>query len=97
LRDKSIPLSQELPVNRRNGKSKKTIKSLNGNFELSTGTERDCVPQFAKKHQTTLSDEIEGEIIALDGLGVNYKDISFHLQEMLGWRFSLEPWPLCDR
>jgi len=57
----------------RNGKSKKTIKSLNGNFELSTPRDRSGTfsPQLIKKHQTTLSDEIEGKIIALDGLGMS--------------------------
>jgi len=82
LREKSIPLAQELSVKRRNGKSKKTIKSLSGNFDLPTPRDRRGTfsPQFVKKHQTTLSDEREGKIIALDGLGVNYQDISFHLQ-----------------
>jgi len=52
-------LSEEVASNRRNGKSKKTIKSLNGNFELSTPRDRSGTfsPQLTKKHQTTLSDE----------------------------------------
>ena len=33
-------LGQEIAANRRNGKSKKTIKSLNGNFELNTPRDR---------------------------------------------------------
>lgn len=33
-------LGQEVAANRRNGKSKKTIKSLNGNFELNTPRDR---------------------------------------------------------
>jgi len=33
-------LAQNIAANRRNGKSKKTIKSLNGNFELSTPRDR---------------------------------------------------------
>lgn len=32
-------LGQEISANRRNGKSQKTIKSLNGNFELRTPRE----------------------------------------------------------
>lgn len=83
-------LAQELSVNRRNGKSKKTIKSLNGNFELSTPRDRRGTfsPQLVKKHQTTISNEIEGKIIALYGLGMSYKDISSHLQEMYGLEVS---------
>ena len=33
-------LAQEISANRRNGKSKKTIKSLDGNFELETPRDR---------------------------------------------------------
>jgi len=75
-------LSEEVASNRRNGKSKKTIKSLNGNFELSTPRDRSGTfsPQLIKKHQTTLSDEIKGKIIALYGLGMSCKDISSHLE-----------------
>jgi len=79
-------LGQELNANRRNGKSKKNIKSLNGGFELKTPRDRAGTfsPQLVKKHQTTLSDEIEEKIIALYGLGMSYKDISGHLEEIYG-------------
>lgn len=83
-------LGQEISANRRNGKSKKTIKSLNGNFELTTPRDRDgsFSPLLVKKHQTTLNDEIEKKIIALYGLGMSYNDISFHIQEMYGLEVS---------
>ena len=83
-------LGQEIAANRRNGKSTKTIKSLNGNFELRTPRDRDGTfsPQLVKKHQTTLNDEIEQKIIALYGLGMSYKDISSHIEEMYGIEVS---------
>lgn len=83
-------LGQEVVANRRNGKSKKTIKALNGNFELNTPRDRagSFSPQLIKKHQTTLNDELEEKIIALYGLGMSYKDISAHLQEMYGIEIS---------
>ena len=83
-------LGKEISTNRRNGKSKKTIKSLNGNFELNTPRDRDnsFSPQLVKKHQTTLNDELEQKIIALYGLGMSYKDISTHIQEMYGLEVS---------
>lgn len=83
-------LGQEISANRRNGKTKKTIKSLNGNFELKTPRDRDgtFTPQIVKKHQTTLTDEIEQKIIALYGLGMSYNDISAHLQEIYGLEIS---------
>lgn len=83
-------LGQEINANRRNGKSRKTIKSLNGNFELCTPRDRDGTfsPQLVKKHQTSLSDEIEQKIIALYGLGMSYQDISAHLNEIYGLEVS---------
>jgi transposase-like protein len=84
-------LGQEINSNRRNGKSRKTIKSLNGNFELCTPRDRDGTfsPQLVKKHQTTLNDEIEQKIIALYGLGMSYQDISAHLNEIYGLEVSV--------
>ena len=71
-------LGQEINANRRNGKSKKNIKLLNGGFELKTPRNRAGTfsPQLVKKLQTTLNYEIEEKIIALYGLGMSYKDIS---------------------
>ena len=83
-------LGQEVSANRRNGKSKKTIKSLNGSFELETPRDRDGTfsPKIVKKHQTTLSDEIEQKIIALYGLGMSYNDMAAHLKEIYGLEIS---------
>ena len=79
-------LGQEMAANRRNGKSKKNIKTLNGSFELNTPRDRAGTfsPQLVKKHQTTLSDEIEEKIIAMYGLGMSYKDMSSHLEDIYG-------------
>jgi putative transposase len=69
---------------------RKTIKSLNGNFELETPRDRDSTfsPKIVKKHQTTLSDEIEQKILALYGLGMSYNDIAAHLKEIYGLEIS---------
>lgn len=83
-------LSEEVSRNRRNGKTRKTIKSLNGNFELETPRDREGTfsPQIVKKHQTTLTDEIEKKIIALYGLGMSYNDMAAHLKEIYGLEIS---------
>jgi transposase-like protein len=44
----------------------------------------DFEPQIVKKHQTMLSDEIEGKILSMYGLGMSYKDISSHITELYG-------------
>jgi transposase-like protein len=71
--------------NRRNGVNKKTIKGTSdGTFELETPRDRNGTfePQIVKKHQTTISDEIEEKIISMYGLGMSYRDISSHLEEI---------------
>ena len=71
--------------NRRNGSNKKTIKGTSdGTFELETPRDRNGTfePQIIKKHQTTISDEIEEKIISMYGLGMSYRDISSHLEEI---------------
>lgn len=83
-------LSQDIVGNRRNGKSSKTIKTGSGSFELNTPRDRNSTfsPQLIKKNQTSMSDELEEKIIAMYGLGMSYKDISSHLEEMYGVQVS---------
>jgi len=70
--------------NRRNGYNKKTVKSSSGAFELATPRDREgrFEPQIVKKHQTTISDEIEEKILSLYALGMSYKDIQSHIEEL---------------
>ncbi len=71
--------------NRRNGYNKKTIKgSAEGSFELETPRDRNGTfePQIVKKHQTTISDEIEEKILSMYGLGMSYKDIASHIEDI---------------
>ncbi|MCG3684567.1 MULTISPECIES: IS256 family transposase [Aliarcobacter] len=72
-------------ANRRNGFNSKTIKGTSdGNFELDTPRDRNGTfePQIVKKHQTTISDEIEEKILSMYGLGMSYTDISSHIEEI---------------
>lgn len=71
--------------NRRNGYNSKTIKGTSdGSFELDTPRDRNGTfePVIVKKHQTTISDEIEEKILSMYGLGMSYKDISNHIEEI---------------
>ena len=79
-------LAEEVAENRRNGKSRKTVKSTTGTFELETPRDRAGTfePQLVKKHQRTVSDEIETKILSMFGLGMSYADISGHVEEMYG-------------
>ena len=70
--------------NRRNGYNRKTVKSSSGEFELATPRDREgsFEPQIVKKHQTTISDEIEEKILSMYALGMSYRDISKHIEEI---------------
>ena len=76
--------------NRKNGTSKKTIKSSEGSFELETPRDRESSfePDIVKKRETILADNLEGKIIGLYGLGTSLRDISSHIKEMYGTEIS---------
>ena len=83
-------LVEDEEPNRKNGSSRKTIKSPSGSFELDTPRDRSgsFEPQLIKKHQTHLTDEIERKIISLFGLGMGYQDIASHVAELYGLSVS---------
>lgn len=76
--------------NRKNGYSRKTIKSPSGSFELETPRDRDgsFEPQFIKKHQTHLTDELERKILSLYASGNSYDSIREHLKDYYDIAFS---------
>ena len=76
--------------NRRNGTTKKTMKSGNGSFELETPRDRNgsFEPEIVKKNQTHMSDEIESKMLSLFGLGNSYGQISQHIEDIYGVSFS---------
>lgn len=79
-------LQADETTNRKNGYSRKTMKSPSGSFELETPRDRAGTfePQLIKKHQTYLTDAIERKIISLFGLGMSYQDIACHVAELYG-------------
>lgn len=83
-------LAQDDSPNRKNGYSKKTVKTSVGQFELDTPRDREgsFEPQLVKKHQTKLTPEIDQKILGLYALGTSYRDIRFHIQELYGIEVS---------
>ncbi len=79
-------LAEDVAGNSRNGKSRKTLKSTSGKFELETPRDRSGTfePKLVTKHQHTVSDEIETKILSMYGLGMSYSDIAGHVEEMYG-------------
>lgn len=72
--------------NRKNGSSKKTVKSSVGAFELDTPRDRQgsFEPQLIKKNQTKLTDELDPKILSMFSLGMSYRDIRGHVEDMYG-------------
>ena len=83
-------LDSETEPNRKNGSSKKTIKSSVGQFELETPCDRAGTfePQLVKKNQTKLNDEIDRKILSMYALVMSYRDIRGHVQDMYGIEVS---------
>ncbi|SUO96504.1 Transposase and inactivated derivatives [Suttonella ornithocola] len=77
-------LEQHPNSNRRNGYSKKTVKSTVGSFELETPRDRngEFEPVLVKKHQTKLTPEIDNRILSLFSHGMSYKTIKDHIAEI---------------
>ena len=83
-------LAEEVVPNRKNGKTSKTVKSTAGPFELDTPRDRAGTfePQLVKKHQTSVSDEIEAKILSMYGLGMSYRDIATQVEDLYGIKVS---------
>ena len=79
-------LDNDQEPNRKNGSSTKTIKSAAGSFELNTPRDRSgsFEPQLVKKNQTTLTDEIDEKILSMFSMGMSYRDIHKHIEDMYG-------------
>ena len=76
--------------NRKNGHNSKTIKTRESSFILDAPRDRNASfePQIVKKNQTVLTEELDDKIIALYGLGMSYRDISSHIEEIYGIEIS---------
>ena len=76
--------------NRKNGYTSKNLKTSHNSFKLDTPRDRDGTfePKIVKKNQTVLTEELDNKIIGLYALGMSYRDISNHIEEMYGINIS---------
>ena len=76
--------------NSRNGYSEKTLKTSLGDLELAIPRDRkgEFQPQMVKKHQTTLSGDIEEKILSMYAKGMTTGDIEAHIREIYGLEVS---------
>lgn len=75
--------------NSRNGKSRKTLKSEQGDLEIAIPRDRQgsFEPKLVRKHQTRW-DGLDDKIIALYARGMTVRDIQAQLEEMYGVEVS---------
>lgn len=70
--------------NKRNGKGTKTLKTMDGTVTIETPQDRQSsfTPNIVKKRETVLAENLAPKIIGLYGLGMSFRDISSHIEEM---------------
>lgn len=78
------------PENRKNGHTKKTVKTGLGPVNIHPPRDRKGAfePKLIGKWDRSLAPEIEQQILALYGIGTSYTDIRFHLKRMYGMEYS---------
>jgi putative transposase len=78
--------------NSRNGHTKKTVKSQFGKIELDIPRDADGEhePIIVKKHQRTISSDLEGMIVSLFSQGLSNRDIESHMRKIYGLEVSAE-------
>jgi len=83
-------LEESEEPNRKNGKVSKTVKTGNGQFDLTTSRDRNGTfePQIIKKRETVLADNLQDRIIGMYGLGMSLRDISKHIEDMYDVKIS---------
>ena len=75
--------------NRRNGKSKKTLKGEFGEIEIATPRDREATfePRIVQKGQTRLAG-LDTKILSMYARGMTTRDIQGHLEEIYGVEVS---------
>jgi putative transposase len=75
--------------NRRNGKSKKTVKGDFGEIEIATPRDRDASfePRIVEKGQTRMAG-LDAKIVSMYARGMTTRDIQGHLEELYGVEVS---------
>ena len=78
-------LKQSKP-NRRNGSGSKKLKTTYGPLDLTTPRDRESSfePKLVEKRQRTLGASLDNKLLSLYSLGMSYRDIRQHMDELYG-------------
>ena len=76
--------------NRRNGKTEKAVRSRFGELQIETPRDRFGTydPVLVPKHERKLGNSVEQKILSLYSMGMSYRQIQSHLQELYSVELS---------
>ena len=92
-----VELSEELGYNKtkdtdnsRNGHSSKRLRTSFGNVDVSVPRDRkgEFEPQLLKKNQSSISQDIEEQILSMYATGMTTGDIEAHIRDIYGLEVS---------
>ncbi len=88
--DEHLSQTREETANRRNGRTRKNLKSSLGGIEIFSPRDRDGSfnPQTIGKRQRILPGDLDEKILALYSRGMSYEDMRRHIQEIYGVEVS---------
>jgi transposase-like protein len=82
--DAHLDAAERKGGNRKNGSTRKRLKTSDGTIEIETPRDRQSSfePEIVRKRETILAESLEDKIIGLYGLGMSFRDISEHISDM---------------
>jgi len=88
--DHHLEQSKKLAANRRNGHTRKNLKSSLGSIEICSPRDREgsFEPHTVAKRQRILPGDLDDKILALYSRGMSYSDMRNHIQELYGVEIS---------
>jgi len=88
--DQHLKDTKEQAENRRNGYTRKNLKSSLGAFEIATPRDREgsFSPQTIEKRQRVLPGDLDDKILSLYSRGMSYNDIKAQIEEIYGVEIS---------
>ena len=88
--EEHLKISKKEIDNRRNGHTRKNLKSSLGGIEIFSPRDRDSSfkPKIISKRQRTLPGDIDEKILALYSRGMSYSDIRSHIEDLYDVQIS---------
>jgi transposase-like protein len=88
--DQHLRETKEDTGNRRNGYTRKNLKSSLGAFEIATPRDREgsFMPQTIEKRQRVLPGDLDDKILSLYSRGMSYRDMRAQMEEIYGVEIS---------